>query len=268
MNTCARTHTKLLSYLPHLGVEYAVCLQIKHDLTSLDEEQQLCAEAVDHPSTSPEEQRLSAAFVASAQPILESSRRELQKLEDLQIQLQEHSNQLAIFLCEVPPSGASFSFDAGPSLRALYDFLKSFSRISAEERRQAANRARRAEYEQQRLRTEEGAKERGKSRTTKSGMGGKGGKVRRGNHDGRGDGRSSGGDDGRSGGSVGQLLSSMLRGGSTQTLRGRAAGRLPGPGSKSRSTASIQETMQRLSMATQGASDEEDSSDSSGWDSS
>ena len=84
--------------------------------------------------------------------MLEESHTLLEESEELQRQLKEHGAALAKFLCE------DFeTFQQDQTIKELYDFSKSFSKIRIEEKRLSAAKARKITLQAEREKRKEGA---------------------------------------------------------------------------------------------------------------
>jgi hypothetical protein len=116
------------------------CKQIQQDLSSIENEQAMCA---DERKDGGDEGENAGHFVDASTELLAEAHAQLAELEALQKLLDTDKEQLAAFLCE---DLTTFKVDA--CIKDVYEFVKSYSRLLAEEKRQVASRARRAAVEE------------------------------------------------------------------------------------------------------------------------
>jgi hypothetical protein len=112
------------------------CKQIQQDLSAIENEQAMCLDERNDDSTAGE---TAGHFVDASTSLLAEAREQLAELDSQQKLLESDRELLACFLCE---DLTTFKVDS--CIKDVFDFVKSYSRLLAEEKRQAAARARRA----------------------------------------------------------------------------------------------------------------------------
>jgi hypothetical protein len=189
-----------------------------------------------------EDHTVNQLFVNASTVLLKDANQALATIEELKVQLLDHQNTLALFLCEDP---ATFKQDV--VIKELHDFSKLFTKIRTEDKRQRLAKERRKKLQEERELKATKVAEKRKSMQSNGGGGGE-----RSSPSSTGNGGDSGG-----GGNVNRLLDGMLHR-SFMSKRGSQDG-------KTKKTMTASEKIQALSKAMHGEIDEEVSSDDD-WD--